>query len=166
MFYPTLITTCPFPEKLHVLRGSERPLESPEEQRSPAGAPESDSVWEQPVHTPLTKAAVFPANNAVHHEPDFPRVRRPHEPQNKGPAHYRNSILNLCTKRCKHLSGCKKIRPLTFAGISLIVKKYLEEKCCAYVSADTCRSSDECGTLSGFRAVAFCMGHPLFNHEL
>lgn len=166
MFYPALLTACSFPEKPHFSRGSEQLPESPEEQRGCAVPPESGSAGSSP-----------PAHRGQRRL--FPQTM-PHatgQPSLGLGAHVRLKIKHQHISEIQHsiralraasirMSGCKKIRPLAFARISLIVEKCLEEKCHAYVSADTCRSSDECGTLSGFTAVAVCMGHPLFNHEL
>lgn len=152
-FRPTLVAAQPFPETSHISQDSEQPPESPQEQRSrgalrePRARQRGSSLPAPPPHRLL-----FPAITSITSQ--TAQARHPRETQNKGPAHVRNSILGPC-------ADCKTIGALTPTGISLVVKKCLEEKCCADVSADT-----RCSSMNGFRAAAFCMGHPLFTPEL
>lgn len=110
-------TTCPFRrENSHLVR-LRAAAGVTGRAGEPHGSPQIRRRGEQPVRRPRPKPLV-PANDATHHEPNCPRARRPREPRNKGPAHFRNPILNTCAARCERLSGYKQTRPMTFAGIS------------------------------------------------
>lgn len=95
------------PMETHISHSSERPPKPPEEQRSPNGASKKDSVGSTHSH-PSDKGCSSQQKHCTSRA-RVPGARRPHEPQNKGSARFRNSILSVRAECCKGLSGCKKI---------------------------------------------------------
>lgn len=97
------------PTETRISHSSEQPPKSPEEQMSPTGACEQHSVGSTHSH-PSDKGCSSLQKHCTSWA-RAPGARRPHKPQNKGPARFRNSIFHVRAQGCMGLSGCNKISP-------------------------------------------------------